>query len=1472
MAAGGWSPPVTGHQRATNRSIWNSMKATEIVKMKSVTITEMTIWTMGWLTICLCMCYTSLLYSLTMQVTKERSHMKEILRMMGMKDLAFWLSWVLPYTFYAIIVAVLFTLVVTKYVFTESAAIVIFLLICLYGLATVCFSLMLSAILRKPQLTANAGSFIIFFLSVLGLLPLMTPLPRALEVFLSLFHPFSFAVGLAESLHMENDLQGVFFSDFGGEASQVFFSCIYLIVDSVLYVLLTLYFDKVIPDKHGLRHEPFFCLRSSFWSAKKMTPVPLSDQSIAEADMEEYMEKVPAELLGKEAIRIHNIKKTYSGKEKNTEALRGLYLDVYEGQITALLGHNAAGKTTLLNILSGMCRASSGSATIYNHQLSDFNHLPEIQKKIGFCPQTDIMFDLLTVKENLETFSVIKGVPSKEVNKQVEKVLMDLNLCDLQHLEARKLSGGQKRKLTLAIALLGDPEVLLLDEPTAGLDLASRHHVWSMLKERKDGRVTLFSTQFMDEADILADRKAVLSSGRLKCVGSSLFLKRKWGIGYYLKMQMTPSCDTEAITLLIKQHIASAKLSTQHNEDLTFILPFDYVDCFPALFSDLDERVEQDIVTYGVSISTLDDVFLKLEGVDEMEHSGECGHYRKSCFDFQLYQTLPQEWLHDIKSVLPDPSVFTHEQRDSGDHLSSEPEESMLLMSDSGTPILNGMALWWQQVVAMAKIRFLKLKNDMKGLRSILYLLVLFVLPLVIIALSLKDAASGSSWEFTPRLYFLRSGERTHKYYTSLLVNNNTGAPIEDIVRGIKKQDIKVDIVDGPYDPNTTAYNGAIELSRPNKDFSFRLIGNPKAHNGLPVLINIISNTILHVYNSTMHIRVWNEPIIAEELLNVHLIALLVGSLFMLYAPGLAPYIAMSSMQDVQIQARTQLRVAGIFPSAFWLGQALVDITLYWLLLFLMIAILFAVNHTVRLSLIPVLAIVAEVLGYGIAMVLFVYVITFFFGREKGYSRWSFLFSITALIPMVVITYTGFSKLYIFILLMCIPPSTLITFLFHLGTQLNFDSGKAEPEVYLHLLLPYIHIAMFLYLLWYGEKDSGKGSVNQDPVFRFSKKQHRFTKNPEDLGDADEEVLAEKERVKALKMTNNPAEKPAIIVDSLRKEFGEKSGKCTKLFPGKENTKVATRNISFCVKKGEVLGLLGPNGAGKTTTVLILVGEMAPTAGEVVLSDLNDPEDKASPGYCPQHIPLWPNLTMKEHLEIYAAIKGMKKDDIDRTVLRMAEALDMKDHLNKPAKNLSGGVSKKVCFAISMLGNPVIALLDEPSTGLDPKGQQRLWRTIRMAFKNKERGAILTTHYMDEAEAVCDRVAIMVHGKLRCIGSLQHLKSKFGKGYLLEMKMKDTEQVEMIHKEILRLFPQAAKQDRFSTLLVYKIPIENVQSLSKAFLQLENAKQAYNIEEYSFSQSTLAQVFLELTKEQEKEELQESSLEKDRLRGDGVIL
>ncbi|CAG2238617.1 ABCA5 [Mytilus edulis] len=175
-----------------------------------------------------------------------------------------------------------------------------------------------------------------------------------------------------------------------------------------------------------------------------------------------------------------------------------------------------------------------------------------------------------------------------------------------------------------------------------------------------------------------------------------------------------------------------------------------------------------------------------------------------------------------------------------------------------------------------------------------------------------------------------------------------------------------------------------------------------------------------------------------------------------------------------------------------------------------------------------------------------------------------------------------------------------------------------------------------------------------------------------------------------------------------------------------------------------------------------------------------------------------------------------------------------------------------------MLGQPKVVLMDEPSTGMDPQSKRFLWDTISSSFSGTERGAILTTHYMEEADALCTRVAIMVNGKLECIGATQHLKNKYSSGYLLEVKLKieditDEEQahrLEELQNYVVSLFPNAVTLEKFGTYAQFKVPKEDVPSLANVFASLEEGKRHHGMEEYSFSQSTLEQVFIEFAKRQ----------------------
>jgi ATP-binding cassette, subfamily A (ABC1), member 3 len=229
------------------------------------------------------------------------------------------------------------------------------------------------------------------------------------------------------------------------------------------------------------------------------------------------------------------------------------------------------------------------------------------------------------------------------------------------------------------------------------------------------------------------------------------------------------------------------------------------------------------------------------------------------------------------------------------------------------------------------------------------------------------------------------------------------------------------------------------------------------------------------------------------------------------------------------------------------------------------------------------------------------------------------------------------------------------------------------------------------------------------------------------------------------------------------------------LLPGSKY-KVAVDRVSFGIKNGECFTLLGVNGAGKTSTFKILTGEIPATSGSAHIKGFDTQTQLADArtyvGYCPQFDALLENLTVREHLDLYAAIKGIPAEKRNELVEKKLVEMDLKQYEDKCAGTLSGGNKRKLSVAIAMLGNPPIVFLDEPSTGMDPEARRFMWDVItRISTKRKQSSIILTTHSMEEAEALSTKVAIQVDGQIQCIGSIQHIKSKFGQGYEVEVKL-----------------------------------------------------------------------------------------------------
>lgn len=197
-----------------------------------------------------------------------------------------------------------------------------------------------------------------------------------------------------------------------------------------------------------------------------------------------------------------------------------------------MLGHNGAGKTTTLSMLTGLLKPTSGKANVFG--INVFDNMDEIRQILGVCPQHDVLFRNLTPEEHLRIYAAFKGSKPEEIDQQVNQMLLDIDLIDQKDQQARTLSGGQKRKLSVAISMIGNSKIVMLDEPTSGMDTTARRRLWDMLKKNKGEKIVILTTHYMDEADILGDRIAIMSEGDVQCTGSSLFLKKRYGVGYNL--------------------------------------------------------------------------------------------------------------------------------------------------------------------------------------------------------------------------------------------------------------------------------------------------------------------------------------------------------------------------------------------------------------------------------------------------------------------------------------------------------------------------------------------------------------------------------------------------------------------------------------------------------------------------------------------------------------------------------------------------------------------------------------------------------------------------------------------------------------------------------------------------------------------------------------------------------------------------
>ncbi|KAL6272895.1 hypothetical protein ACE6H2_023587 [Prunus campanulata] len=1303
-------------------------------------------------------------------VFEKEQKIREGLYMMGLEDGIFHLSWFIAYALQFAVSSAIITVCTMDNLFKYSDKTVVFIYFFFFGLSAIMLSFLISTFFTRAKTAVAVGTL----------------------TFLGAFFPY-YSVNDEGSINFadyERAHVGLRWSNIWRASSGVnFLVCLLMmLLDALLYCLIGLYLDKVLPRENGVRYPWNFIFHKRFWKNPSINKhlnhnsgvevnshdsvskkASFSGKDNVKAAVEAITFDMKQQELDHRCIKIRNLHKVYGSKKGKCCAVNSLQLTMYENQILALLGHNGAGKSTTISMLVGLLRPTSGDALVFGKNI--ITEMEEIRKELGVCPQNDILFPELTVREHLEIFAILKGVKEDFVNSAVVDMGDQVGLADKMNTAVNALSGGMKRKLSLGIALIGNSKVIILDEPTSGMDPYSMRLTWQLIKKIRKGRIVLLTTHSMDEAEVLGDRIAIMANGSLKCCGSSLFLKHKYGVGYTLTLVKSAPTASVAADIVFR-HIPSATCVSEVGTEISFKLPLASSSSFESMFREIESCMKRPmsnletssgedylgIESYGISVTTLEEVFLRVAGCDYVE---------AACFDKKTDLGIPDSVICQTNDPVPK-KVF-HSKKSFGYYkeilgvLFTIVGRACGLIFATVLSFLNFISVqccccgiisrstFWRHSKALFIKKAISARRDQK---TIVFQLVIPAVFLFfgLLFLKLKPHPDQLSVTFTTSHFnpLLRGGgggpipfdlswpiaKEVAQYVEGGWIQNfkpgaykfpNAEKALDDAIEAAGPTLGPVllsmsEFLMSSFNESYQSRYGAIVMDDQNDDGSlgYTVLHNSSCQHAAPTFINLMNAAILRLaaHNKNMTIQTRNHPL------------------------------PMTKSQHLQHHVACIKKLA------------ILEMVLYQDL----DAFSAAVIVSIAFSFIPASFAVSIVKNVVLLVHFFtgliLMVISFIMGLIKTTSSAnSFLKNFFRLSPGFCFA-DGLASLALLRQDMKNKSSNE-------AFDWNVTGGSIcylgiESICYFLLTLGLEHLPYNKLTLatlkewWKSTKTTRQGSSSYlEPLLKSSSEVITH--------DLDEDIDVKTERTRVL---SGSIDNAIIYLRNL-----------WKVYPGGKlhGPKIAVNSLTFSVQEGECFGFLGTNGAGKTTTLSMLTGEESPTDGTACIfgKDIcsNPKAARRHIGFCPQFDALLEFLTVQEHLELYATIKGVPDYQIDDVVMEKLVEFDLLKHANKPSFSLSGGNKRKLSVAIAMIGDPPIVILDEPSTGMDPIAKRFMWEVIsRLSTRRGKTAVILTTHSMNEAQALCTRMGIMVGGRLRCIGSPQHLKTRFGNHLELEVK------------------------------------------------------------------------------------------------------
>uniref|UniRef100_A0A668W813 P-type phospholipid transporter n=1 Tax=Oreochromis aureus TaxID=47969 RepID=A0A668W813_OREAU len=1489
-------------------------------------------------------------------VYEKEARLKETMRIMGLNNGTLWLSWFISSLIPLLISAGLLVMLLKMgNLLPYSDSGVVFLFLGSFGVVTIMQCFLISTLFSRANLAAACGGIIYFtlYLPYVLCVAWQDYVGFGAKIVVSLLSPVAFGFGCEYFALFEEQGVGIQWSNLLAspleeDSYNLTTSICLMLFDAVLYGIMTWYIEAVFPGQYGIPRPWYFPFTRTYWCGEKENKnisTPLSKKGNADAVC---IEEEPSHI--EPGVYIENLVKIYS--HGNKLAVDGLSLRFYEGQITSFLGHNGAGKTTTMSILTGLFPPTSGTAYILGKDIR--SELSTIRQNLGVCPQHNVLFSMLTVEEHIWFYARLKGLPEEKVKAEMEQIVNDVGLPHKRKSRTSTLSGGMQRKLSVALAFVGGSKVVILDEPTAGVDPYARRGIWDLLLKYRQGRTIILSTHHMDEADILGDRIAIISHGKLCCVGSSLFLKTHLGTGYYLTLVKRDydltlqSCRNSASTVSyskktekedsVSESSSDAGLGSEPESETTTIdgvVPTrtrrrhafgDHQSCLkPFTEDDFDFNDSE-----GDPESRETDWLSGTDGKGSYQVKGwslkrqqfvallwkRFLYARRSRKGFFAQIVLPAVFVcialvfslivppfGKYPSLALDPGMYGEQFTFISNDMPEDPHTNNLLGALTAEP---GFGTRCMEGEPIPDIPCTAVQDE-------------WSVPQV--SQSVKDMFDKGNWTMqnpSPLCECSCEGRKRMlpecpsgagglpppqmKISETDTLQNLTGRNVSDYlvktyaqIIAVSFQTIKMTVIYCRYGGFSLGARSSQFLAHTDEtdraiaqlrrrfhlergaaaDRFFHSLSsfiqgldtknnvkiwfNNKGWHSIGSFLNVMNNAILRVSlpagkdPTKFGITAYNHPLnlTKEQLSQVALMTTSVDvlvSICVIFAMSFVPAsFVVFLIQERVNKAKHMQFISGVQPFLYWLANFVWDMCNYIVpaTLVIIIFVCFQQDAYVSSTNLPVLALLLLLYGWSITPLM--YPASFFFKiPSTAYvvlTSVNILIGINGSVSTFVLELFGSNEIggindilkNVFLifphfclgrgLIDMVKNQAMADALERFGEN-RFRSPLAWDMVGKNLFAMAIEGVVFF-------------CITVLIQYRFCFKARSSTSHLKPIGEEDEDVARERQRI-----LSGGGQTDILELRQLTKIY-------------KRKQKPAVDRLCVGIPPGECFGLLGVNGAGKTSTFKMLTGDSVVTSGEAYLAGKSVTteidEVHQNMGYCPQFDAINDLLTGREHLEFYAILRGVPEKEVCEVADWGIRKLGLMKYVDKAAGSYSGGNMRKLSTAIALIGGPPVVFLDEPTTGMDPKARRALWNAILSIIK-EGRSVVLTSHSMEECEALCTRMAIMVNGRFRCLGSVQHLKNRFGDGYTIILRVAGPDpDLRPVMDFIERELPGSTLKEKHRNMLQYQLP-SSLTSLARIFSLLSKNKEALSIEDYSVSQTTLDQVFVNFAKDQSDED------------------